>query len=311
MATKPTKSSTPQSFLNKVSVYGLEFAIAMVTMAIALVVVTIAIFALFNLIADPRCSEMGYAALWVSASAIVWVPVAYIFYMRSRGHEQSRPEITNHPAQRAFVMIYQVCAIIAVIAFAIAAVYSGLLAAVQPQNTGDTLLRVTAPSVVAALVFFGAFTAFFKHPIVSRKLYAGVFAGVSAVVVIAVIVFSIVALRSSSGDGEKVAALDAVQSAVNQYANDHDDNAPTSLADIDSYLSDAGKKVVKDISYERVDGNRYQLCTDFSRASKKNDNYRVAPTSTQYYTSYPNFDQHGDGRQCFKVRVSSSSFMLD
>ena len=179
-------------FVDRVSVYGLELAVAMVTLIISASVLSIASYALGNYLAGELPSiGAGYFALWMSASTIVWVPVALLFYLRSRAYMAAHPEVAANPVQRTFVIIYQVFVILVIISFALSAVYTTLMSLVKADDTSNLLLGGALPSAVSALIFGGALVAFFKRPVVRRKTFALVFLGVSLLVIVPTIVLSI------------------------------------------------------------------------------------------------------------------------
>lgn len=197
--TEVTAVEAPRtSFFDRMSVYGVEFAVAMVTMIVLATVVSVSLYAMFSLARDIYGSDAGYGALWAAASAIVWLPVLFIFYARARGYMQRHPEIHNNPVQRGFVVAYQVVMLCAVVGFAFAAIYSFFMALVNTNDVVGPLVEVTLPSILSAGVFAGAYIGFFRHPIVARRLYLVALSVITAVVIIPTIVLSVISIRHSN-----------------------------------------------------------------------------------------------------------------
>lgn len=183
------------SFFDRMSVYGVEFAVAMMTMVILAGVVSISLYALFSLARDIYGSNAGYGALWAAASAIVWLPVLLIFYARTRGYMQRHAEVNSNSVQHGFVVAYQVVMLCAVIGFAFAAIYSFFMAVVSTSDVVGPLVEVTLPSILSAGLFAGTFVAFFRHPVVTRRVYLLGLSVITGVIIIPTIVLSIIAIR--------------------------------------------------------------------------------------------------------------------
>jgi hypothetical protein len=302
---KSEKLKQRSRFIDRVSVYGLEFAVAMVTLIISASVLSFATFALCNYLANETVgSEGGYFALWSSASTIVWVPVAMLFYLRSRAYMAQHPDISSHPVQRVFTIIFQVLMILTIISFAVAAVFAGLTSLVEPDNTSNILLGVALPSAISALLFGGVLVSFFKQPVVRRRTFAVVFGLVSLAVVIPTIIVSVLSLRSVNADEYRETDLYAIKAAIDDFARDNS-KTPGKLSDVSSLISD--EKVVgriSDYEYTRVDDDRYRLCADFAAQSS----YRSSlPVTQERYRTYASFSEHEAGKNCYSLRTSYSS----
>ena len=291
-------------FLDSVSVYGLEFAVAMITLIISVSVLSFATFALCNYFAyDDVGSGRGYFALWSSASTIVWVPVALIFYLRSRAYIGRHPEVSDNPVQRVFTIIYQVTMILTIISFAVAAVYAALTSLVRPEDTKDVLLAVALPSAISALLFSGALVAFFRRPVVRRRTFAILFLLVSALIIIPTIVVSILTLRAQAVDELKSQDLGVINAAVESFDREND-KTPANIAELKSYIDEGEvRDRLNRYRYERVDDTRYRLCATFSADSR----YTSSRISESEYRTYANFNSYQAGETCYKLRTSYSS----
>lgn len=305
---KPTNAVKKTRFIDRVSVYGLEFAVAMVTLVIAASVLSFATYALCNYLAyDSVGTGRGYFALWSSASTIVWVPVALLFYLRSRAYIAQHPEVTSHSVQRVFTIIFQVVMILTIISFSVAAVYAALMSLVKPDETGQMLLGVALPSAISALLFGGALVSFFRQPVVRRRTFAIVFSIVALAIVIPTIIVSVVSLRAVNEDQTKETDLYAIKMAVEDYEREND-KTPATLSDVTSHLADdAVERRLNQYSYKRIDDNRYQLCADFTASSSYRASSSRPELTTDSYQSYTSFNEHDKGRNCFKLRTSYSS----
>lgn len=184
-----------KGFFNNMSVYSVEFAVAMITMLILTSVLASCTYILFGLIHDIYGSRIGYGALWVSASAIVWLPVLFIFYARVRAYVASRPDVVNNSVQRGFVVAYQVVMLLSVIGFAFGAIYSLLMALVSADDVVGLLVTATLPSLLSAGIFAGAFVGFFRRQMFSRRTYLAAITVITALIVLPTIVLSVISIR--------------------------------------------------------------------------------------------------------------------
>jgi len=292
-------------FIDRVSVYGLEFAVAMVTLIISASVLSFATFALCNYLANESVgNEGGYFALWSSASTIVWVPVAMLFYLRARAYMAQHPDVISHPVQRVFTIIFQVLMILTIISFAVAAVFAILTSLVEPDQTSNILLGVALPSAISALLFGGVLISFFRVPIVRRRAFAAVFTLVSLAIVVPTIIVSVVSLRSVNADEYRETDLYAIKSAIDEYARDNA-KTPGSLSEVRSIINDEDTADrIGDYEYRRVDDERYRLCAEFAAESR----YRSSmPLTQERYQTYPSFSDHDAGKNCYSLRVPYSS----
>jgi hypothetical protein len=307
-----TQTVTKRSrFIDRMSVYGLEFAVAMVTMIISASVLSFATFALCNYLANETVgSEGGYFALWASASTIVWVPVAMLFYLRARAYMAQHPEVVSHPVQRVFTIIFQVVMILTIISFAVAAVFAGLTSLVETAQASNILLGVVLPSAVSAFLFGGVLVSFFRRPVVRRRTFALVFGLLTLAIIVPTIIVSVASLRSVNSDEYKESDLYAIKAAVDEYARDNS-QTPESLSDVQSLIDDQdARERISDYEYRRVDDDRYRLCATFAAESRYNSRPSLG---ADRYQSYANFSQHDAGQNCYSLRTpySSSYDMLE
>lgn len=293
-------STNRKQFINRTSVYGLELAVALVTMIISVSVLSFAAFSLFNYIAGTSdLSEgAGYFALWTAASAVVWVPVAIIFYLRSRAQMMAKPDLHDNVVQRTFITIYQVVMILTVISFAVATVYAALMALVKPDETMDILLGGAVPSAISALLFWLGHVAFFRRGL-RRRNFTLLFAGISAALIFPVVTLSVMSLRSVASDRTVETDLINVRDAISQYAEKNRET-PLSLTNVASLVDSKSEPRLDDYTYTRVDSTRYQLCANFVAEA---NSYGSTAEYSDTYTTYPDFTQHDKGENCFKIRT--------
>lgn len=288
-------------FIDRVGVYGLEFAVAMVTVVISASVLSFATFALCNYLANETVgSEGGYFALWASASTIVWVPVAMLFYLRSRAYMAQHPDISSQPVQKVFTIIFQVLMILTIISFAVAAVFAVLTSLVEPEQTSNILIGVALPSAISALLFGGVLVSFFGRPVVRRRTFAVVLAVVTLAIIVPTITVSVASLRGVNADEYRETDLYAIKSAIDDYARENS-KVPRSLSDVRSLIDDQDTRDrISDYEYRRVDDERYRLCATFMAESR----YRSSMSMREdRYQSYSNFGDHDAGRNCYSLRA--------
>lgn len=290
-------------FLENTSIYGLELAIAMVTILIVSTVLAIGAYALSQYIYGSAGSGNGQLALWSAASTIVWLPVVYIFYVRSRAYMERNPDVVGNDVQRAFVIIYQVITVLTVIAFSFTAVYSMLSAFVQANDMSRTLVTISLPSLISALVFAGAFVAFFRKPVFSRKAYANGLLIASLLIVVPVIAYSMLTLRGANLDSNRSTDLYRLESAISYYYNQNSYTLPDSLGDLPSNTRDGLNMSLSDYEYQKKSSTKYELCATFSTNTKDTDKsnssyYDIERSTSNDYTSHP------AGKQCYDVTKS-------
>lgn len=287
-------SLVPQKkFLSSMSIYPLEMAIAMITMVILASMLSWGLFSLCKYFYDQSNVSLGYFSLWMAASAIVWLPVAFIFYVRSRGYMNVHPEVVNSPVQRTFVIIYQVVMILTIIGFSFTAIYAFLTGIVQTSDMGKTLIGMALPAALSAAIFGGAFIAFFRNPVTSRKVYGLTMLVISLLIVLPVIIYSIIALRSVNVDGNRVDDLQSLRDATRDYYAKND-KLPESLDVIVREENVKLKNAQSEYKYTKKEKANYELCTNF--VSNTTDN-----SSRSHRSIYgDDFSQHGTGEQCFK-----------
>ena len=128
-----------------------------------------------------------------------------------------------------------------------------------------------------------------------------IFVAVVVIIVVAVVVGGLILLGSPAQermrriDAQRVADLSAVASAVDLYWTRHK-SLPASLEDLSRERSGSVRLLDPDTkqpySYRRIGDNSYELCADFARDS-----------TDQSDALHKNFWAHGQGRQCFNLKV--------
>ena len=296
VSTPLVDAQTKQSFLSKTGIYGLEFAVAMITTIIVLSVLSIGVFALCGYFYGENNSITGQVALWSAASTIVWLPVAYIFYMRSRAYMERNPNVVVSGSQRGVVVVYQVIMLLSAILFAFSAVYSALNAFVDAVDMSKVLVTSSLPALISALLFGSGFVAFFKHPVVSRKTFGTYLIVVSLLIVIPVIAFSMVLLRGANQDKQRSADLNSLQSAVSSTYRDND-KLPANLDGVQDSVDRELRYPLSDYEYKVLSSTSYEICTDFLTDTKDGNQSSI---------SGKNVYSHERGRQCYTDYVTPS-----
>lgn len=187
-----------RAFLNTVSVYGLELAVAMVSIILLAIATSVSTYAFCNLINNLNDDNTGYGALWFAASAIVWLPVAFIFFARVRGQMQQRDQTARYGVERGFVITYQCVTMLAVVGFAFAAIYNFFTSLVSANDVIGSLVTSCLPAVISALLFGLAFVAFFRHPVATRRSYLQVLTILTILIIVPTLVLSVISLRGGT-----------------------------------------------------------------------------------------------------------------
>jgi len=128
-----------------------------------------------------------------------------------------------------------------------------------------------------------------------------IFVASVVIIVVAVVVGGLILIGSPAQermrriDAQRVADLSAVASAVDLYWTRHK-TLPPSLEDLSRERGGSVRLLDPDTkqpySYRRIGDNFYELCADFARDS-----------ADQSDTLHKNFWAHGQGRQCFNLKV--------
>lgn len=194
---RAAKTNQKTGFLQGMSIFGLEYGVAMAALVILLGVLSVDTYALMAFINEPNpvSTSGGYAALWTAASTIVWLPVFIIFYLRFRAHMAQNPKLASNTVVRTFTIIFQVTTMLTVIGFAFAAVYSLFLALANAKETSELIVGSTLPAALSVLIWAWGYAAFFKKPLVSRSYYVMVVTIASVLIVTGTVTVSIAGLR--------------------------------------------------------------------------------------------------------------------
>lgn len=301
-----SRKTSKKGFLHNMSVYPLEFAVAMLTLLILTSILSFASYALaaYLIDADSVSVGAGYFALWTAASTLIWLPVTYIFYLRSQNYSAVHKDLVTNPVQRAFVIIWQVVMIITILSFAFVAIFSALSALASAGNEAETLLRVSLPSFVSVVLFGGALIAFFKRPVMSAKVFANLLLLVSLAIVATTITLSLISLRSANADSYKADDLDAIYSAIENQTADKG-VLPTSLNQVKDGLGQSTLNRLDEYTYKKIGTDRYELCATYRGDTSVSD-------SDDYYAEYPDF-YHGNksGEYCYKIHSSNVGSSYD
>lgn len=305
------KNGFVDKLTNGMTWYGLELALSVVGLLMTTIVITYALYALVNYlkgIDNPYAVQfLGEFSLIIAASMIVWLPLAVVFYLRTRAELVRHPATNERLVHKLFVGFFLFSVVLTIAGVMFSVIYSLIRMAVGiDDQPGDTAIRVVLPGVLAAAVNIGLFWAYGRHEGLSRKLFAIIFGGVATVLTIALLAVSVTNVQGSSRDAQAASDLNAIQSQISTYYTNKQ-ALPSSLSDLDTLSSDVKGRIER-YSYKKDSSVKYQLCAMF-RTDTSSKGY---PASAMYgdngYTNYASFGTHGTGEKCFKLMTSYASY---
>lgn len=297
-----------KKYLNYTGIYGFELLMATFGLTVAAVVIDYGMFAFFNHL---RSSENSYAvsalgefSIWIVVAMLVWLPLALVFYLRTRGQLVAEPTRRQAVIHKLLVSLFQFVNVITIIG----AVFGLLYSLLRPLITGsggeeflDSLIRVSLPALGVAAVHSWLLFAYSRSTRVTRRLFAMVFSIVGIIVMVCLLVTSVGMVRAQALDLKKEQDLSVISTAISDY--DSSKNAlPKRLDDL-TIDEDKLKLPLDEYSYTIQSSNRYELCTRF--AATKNFSGKKADSTYNYYA---NFDSHDKGNYCFKLQTSYFDF---
>lgn len=308
-AEKP-KLTNYKTWLSKTGLYGFELFMAGFGLTVAAIVIDYGLFAFFNYIKgmeDGATRVVGEFSLWIVAAMLVWLPLALVFYLRSRGEALYQPARRQSRLHKVLMSLYYFVNILIAAGAVFTVLYSLIKVAVGSAelDVDDMLVRVTLPAVIMALLHMWLLFAFSNWKLASRKIFALALGVFGVLVMLGLIIASFGTVRGVAMDQKRVEDLDVISSKIrSEYSNKR--QLPESLNDLE-FDENELKNSLDEYTYDRKLGGRYELCTDFStdtrRASGHNPN--------DDYSMYTSFYSHDKGRECFKLAAGYSTPSYD
>ena len=272
MAKLGAKSTTRQAWLSQTKLYGFELFMAAFGLTVAAIVIDYGLFAFFNYLMSEGSAEgyIGEGSLVIVAAMVIWLPLALLFYLRSRGEQTRNAKRTSSTLHKVMVSILLFVNILLAAGAAFAAVYSLFQIAIGADMTpGEMLMRVTVPALLMALLHAWVCFAFSSVRFAGRRVFAMSFLGIGVVVMAALLLVSFGTVRAAAMDDHREDDLRLISDAIrDDYRNSR--QLPSSLADLD-FEADDLRFDVDDYYYDRKSLGRYELCADF--AADTSDDY--------------------------------------
>ncbi len=309
-ASPPRRTFNWRGYLTGTSMYGFELLMAVFGLTTAAIVIDYGLFAFFNYVKESGAgystAMFGEFSLWIVAAMLVWLPLAIVFYMRTRAELAAVPERRQSTLHKVLISIYLFVNFIIAAGALFAVFYSVirlLVNGADGEEVGNVLVRVTVPALLMIGVHGWALLAYSRAQRMTRKVFAMVFAGVGVLVMVALLVASVGTIRGKAIDDKKERDLSVLSTAIKtQYTDKR--SLPKSLDDVKVDTSKLNLSL-DEYSYIRQGTNKYELCAKFNTSTMSTTS--KSSSSDDQYSSYPSFSYHDKGNHCFKVQVSSYS----
>ncbi len=316
-AKSPLSLQTMMGKLSRgMSWYGLELALSVVGLLVTVGVINYAIYALINYmkgIENPLAVRfVGEFSLWVAASMIIWLPLAVVFYLRTRAEIERHPATKERLIHKLFVGFFLFNVVLAIAGTLFSVVYAliRIIVGIDDQ-AGDTAVRTILPGVLAALVNVGLFWAYGRHQGLSRKTFSLLLTGFGVAVTIGLLAMSVSNVQGSAHDEKAAADLSDIQTEITSYYGDKR-SLPSDLSALDGLKTETKKRLAH-YDYKKQGSSRYQLCATFKTDTQKAYGYSTSRSSytNDDYSTYASFTTHGIGEKCFKLSAGYSSLYND
>ena len=292
--------------------YLMEFIAALLGLAATAYLLDRAVFALTRYLSDANAVGTidDRMNLGVVAALLVVLPLTLVFYKRSRFEELDRPPVAKTKLRRFFLYIFMLVMLLNAVGFMVAAIYSALMIAFGAAEIGETLLRQTAPALLAAMIHGYIFRVFMKTNSVSQiKEFTFTFGLIGTVLFVALLVMTSIQARSSLIDQKTSRDLHEIGVKVDEYYRQNN-RLPARLEDLDLDKSLDRRASRHNYTYQTHTTYSYQLCATFkskSSGSMHDEMPRIMPAERVVYPTPvdANFSVHDKGHQCFDVAVGS------
>ena len=310
-----TKPRFIDRITNGMSWYGVELVLSVVGLMITTGVITYAIYAVINHmkgIDNPLAVRyLGEFSLWIAASMVIWLPLAVVFYLRTRAELQRHPATKERLVHKLFVGYFSFNVVLVIVGTLFSVVYALIRIAVGVDDqAGDTAIRTVLPGLLTATLMTGLFWAYGRHEGVSRKVFALLITSVGIVVTIALLAMSVSNVQGANRDEKAASDLSEIHSQISSYYNNKR-ALPTALTELDRLKSDTKARLSR-YDYKKDGATKYQLCATFVTNTQKQQGYEASVRyNNDDYTTYASFSIHGTGEKCFKLTTSLSSYYDD
>lgn len=296
------------------SMYGFELLLATIGLFTVASVASYALFVLFNHWREASTSSAftvptGEFTLIIASSMIVWLPLALLFYLRTRTEQAARPIRSTSSLHKTLIGLFLVGVILTIASLCFVVVYALLRLAVgMEEDVVDILVRVVLPALLSAGLFTGLLFAYPRsaRPALRTYTIGLIAAGLLPVLILLGVSFG--QIRGDELDKQRASDLSTMQRKINQFVREKRE-LPGSLDDIDT--SDL-KRSVSEYRYEKQSDSsfgstrEYKLCATFSTNTKRSSAPLPSYTEDRPTSSaYANFRSHDRGQQCFLLRAAT------
>ena len=292
--------------LNHTGIYGFELLMATFGLTVAAIVIDYGLFAFFHYLKGANdtygSSVVGEFSLWIVAAMLVWLPLAIVFYLRTRGQmavDTQRRQATLH---KVLVSIYQFVNVLIGAGALFVFLYSLIRLAVNVdsgETAADVLVRVSLPALLMVGLHGWLLFAYAKSARITRKLFGLSMGIIGIVVMLGLLVTSVGAIRGQAIDRKKEADLSLLSSAIASHSRSKG-ALPRSLDQL-TIDKDRLELPLSDYTYRTTGAGRYELCTTFETAKNTSG-------IEKEYAAYASFTSHQKGTQCFKLMTRYSTF---
>lgn len=285
--------------------YVLEFIIALVGIGVLALLIDRMIFVLLQFAADESSIGNGLFEgmnLPMVAMGLVWLPIAVLFFKRSRTEEINRPEVAQTKLRRFFLYLFMFGTLLAAASFAFVALHSVLQVIFSVDDPATALVAVTLPALLAALLHAFIFVSFMQQPTLrSIKCFIIVVGTIGVIVTVVLLLVSGIRSRSIIVDEKIKEDLRSISAKISNDSNNTGD-MPQNLHELGLDREMQRRADRYGYTYSADDDGSYKLCANFKTDTLGDE--ADSPVTTSYRYD-PNFYLHGKGNYCFSGTVKS------
>ena len=286
--------------------YLLEFIVALIGLSVVTALIDRMLFILMQYAVDAPVGATLFdkSNLVIVAMALVWTPIMALFYARSRSEEINRPAVANTKLRRFFLYVFMLGTLVATTGFTLSALLSLLQMAFGATSSSDTLVTVTIPSILAAVLHGYIFRTFMEaNTTVGVRRFVSLVGGVS--VILLAVLLGVTAVRSGGAlTDEKISSdLKTISEKIRLYVADNNE-MPANMGAL-QLSSDIEKRAGKyGYTYEQNGTlGDYKLCAKF-----KTDTSLGEQPAKYYYQISPDFSHHKKGQHCFEGSAMAAPY---
>ncbi|HEV2412680.1 MAG TPA: hypothetical protein VGS28_02625 [Candidatus Saccharimonadales bacterium] len=286
------------TWLSKTNFYIFEYAIGLLALLVAALLLDRALYVLFQYINDRSTVEnLGEVAVHTVGLAVVWLPLAMVLYLRTRSQEQAQRSLEENKLRRFFYFVFMTVIVISTAVFAYFAIRGLLLWIFDAQLPREALVGLFLPALLSAVVGKAIIwqTMQVNNQLTTQR-FVRYFGGIAVIVFVLLFAVGLGKARDSVIDNQTSTDLAQIATYVNNYANAQG-AMPTSLASLNLPNSVLVRGNKYGYSYAATGNGEFKVCGDFKAAS----------AGTGKINEGPDFKLHGAGFQCFTLAVGQTN----